>query len=87
MSERILWSPRKPDPLPECDGSMWVSFPVPGDPNGGRTVLLDVLGTGDDAVVVGCPPYAYSWAMGAKARKVWDRAVGQGAKVRWLPAK
>lgn len=65
------------DPWPAShDGLMWVSFPR------GVTVGLCVAA----GRVVAGPPSARSWSAGADARAVWDRAVGQGAAVRWIPA-
>lgn len=75
MTPPVLYSPHKPEPLPEHDGVMVVSYPR-------ATVGLIVA----DGKVVGGPPYARSWAIGAQARRVWDEAATKGATVTWHSA-
>lgn len=40
-----------------------------------------------DQVIVDGPPYARNWAVGHRAREIWDRGKALGHTVLWLPTK
>lgn len=39
-----------------------------------------------EGVIVDGPPYARKWAIGRRAREIWNQGKARGHTVLWLPA-